>query len=170
MSALEIVAALNTVEQDHQLVLDKVRALKDAVGCLAGPPDPDLRPVLDRLREFNAFFATQFAVHLEEEETTLFPLLERDGREGARLASRLRQEHDELRRRRAEFEDCLELAADLEGSVPRAVLLDLLAYGWDFWEVLDSHAHAETRAFHERLNRALQGDAGPGARSPVAGC
>jgi len=161
MNATQLLAALNTVEQDHQLVLDKVQALKDAVSYLLSPEAADPRPLLDRLREFNKFFATQFASHLDEEETTLFPLLEMCQPGGVELVARLRNEHDVLRRRQEEFDGCLQVAFELEENLPRAVLRDVLTYGWALWELLDNHAHIETVAVHQCLAQALADTTSP---------
>jgi hypothetical protein len=161
MTTAELITAFNTVEQDHRLLLDKVQALREAVTCLLDPDPPNAAGVLARLQEINAYLATQFEVHMDEEETTLFPLLAHEGPEGADLAARLRQEHAEIRRRRAEFDDCLTVADGLEGGATRVVLMDLLIYGWDLWEFLDYHAHVETRAVHQCLARAFRGAAAP---------
>jgi hemerythrin-like domain-containing protein len=156
MTAAEFLAALNTVEQDHQLVMDKVQGLRETVSCLLDPARVDCRAVIDRLREFNNVFATQLEMHMEEEETTLFPLLEKHSPEGAEVVARLRAEHAEIRRRRQEFDNCLEIAIGLEDSVPSPVLRDLLVYGWDLWDFLDNHAHMETRSLHLCLTRSLE--------------
>ena len=155
MSAAELMAALNTVEQDHRLVLDKIQALKETV-CRLLDPEMNAGQVLDQLREIHAYLATQFEMHMEEEESTLFPLLEQEKPEGADLVARLRQEHAEIRRRREEFVNCLWVAGDLEGGPPPMVLWDLLQYGWDLWEFLDNHAHVETRAVHQCVNRSVR--------------
>jgi hypothetical protein len=152
MSTADLLAALNTVEQDHRLLLDNVQALREAVICLLDP-EADPTKALDRLREIEAYLATQFEAHMEEEETTLFPLLEREKSDGPALAARLREEHAEIRRRRSQFGDCLDVAEGLEGGPPRMVLMDLIVYGWDLWEFLDYHAHVETRAVHQCLPR-----------------
>src|SRR6516165_9546552 len=153
MSAAELMAALNTVEQDHRLVLDKIQALKETV-CRLLDPEVNTAQVLDQLREIHTYLATQFEAHMEEEETTLFPLLEQQHAEGLELAARLRQEHAEIRRRREEFVNCLWVAGDLEGGPPPMALWDLLEYGWDLWEFLDNHAHVETRAVHQCVTRS----------------
>jgi hypothetical protein len=164
MDTANFLAALNTVEQDHRLVLDKVQALREAVTCLLDPDVADPAKVVDRLREIDTFLGTQFEAHMEEEETTLFPLLEQDSPEGADLAARLRREHAEIRRRRTEFGDCLAVAAGLEGGAPRMVLMDLIVYGWELWELLDYHAHIETRAVHQCLARSSLGVAAAGSQ------
>ncbi len=157
MNTDEIMAALCTVEQDHQLVLDKMQALREAVSGLLEPNTP-ARRTLDRLQELNRYFVTQLMTHLEEEEVTLFPLLERHKPEGPKLVIRLREEHTEIRRQLDEFGNCLEIALQLEDA-PRVVLRDLLSYGWDFLESLDNHAHVETQGVHLCFARSLQGDA-----------
>lgn len=67
---------------------------------------------------------------MDEEEKTLFTLLERFPPHGAALAGRLRQEHDDLRRRLDEFGSCLSVATELQDRPPEAVLQDLLVYTW----------------------------------------
>lgn len=127
MSAAQIMAALSTVEQDHRLVLEKMQALKGAVSCLleSGDGDAGVRCVLVRLRESNRFFAGRFEAHLEEEERTLFPFLERQKPEGPALVACLRQEHAEIRRLRDELGKCLGVAFEIEDDPPRMVLRGL---------------------------------------------
>ena len=161
MSAANLVAALNTVEQDHRLVLEKVQALKDVVYFLLDPGDDGPRRALDRLRDLDGYFGTVFEAHMDEEEMTLFPLLERNKPDGPGLAARLRQEHDEIRRKRREFGNCLAVAGDLEDHVPRAVLRDLVVFGWELWEILDNHAGAETRALQRCVTASLSGGDAP---------
>jgi hypothetical protein len=155
MNAAQFQAAVNTVEQDHQAVLDNVQSLKETVCLLLDPDNKDSARILDRLQEIQAYFATQFEAHMEEEETTLFPLLEQYKPEGTELVARLRRDHDEIRRKRQDLADSLEVARGLEGGTPHMVLLDVLGYGWDLWERLDTHAHAESRALHECLAQSL---------------
>jgi hemerythrin-like domain-containing protein len=162
MSSAELGAVLNTVEQDHRLVLEKMRVLKDAVGCLLGPGAVDVRGVLDRLRQSNDYFAGQFEAHMQEEERALFPFLERQKPEGPALVARLRQEHAEIRRLREEFGKCLAVAFEIEDDPPKMVLRDVLAFGWELWELLDNHAHVETQAVHQGADRYLRGLLVPG--------
>jgi len=155
MNAAELMAALNTVEQDHRLVLDKVQALKEAVSCLLEPSITDMRCTLRRFWEINEFLSTQFTSHMEEEETSLFPFLEQYTPEGRDLVGRLRLEHEEIRRMREEFGNCLHVASELEPDLPKAVLRDLLADGWALWEIMDNHAHAETQGVRQCIARQL---------------
>ena len=158
MNAADLLPALNTVEQDHRLVLDKMRALKETASYLLGPGGADPRQILDRLRGLHDFFTTQFTAHMQEEETTLFPLLEQHQPGGPELVARLRREHGEIRRRCEELGNCLEVADELEGEFPRMVLRDLFVYGWDLWELLDDHARTETRAVHRYLAQTFADD------------
>jgi hypothetical protein len=155
MNAAELTAALSTVEQDHRLLLEKMRVLKKAVGCLLGPREVPLRRILGRLRDSNDYFATQFESHLEGEERELFPLLEREP-DGPALVGRLRRDHAEIRRLRAEFGNCLAVALETEDAPARMVLRDVLAFGWELWGLLDDHARAETQAVREAAARSLQ--------------
>lgn len=166
MNANEIMAALGTVEQDHELVLEKIRALRTVVGLLLEPKDFDPRRVLSQLREIRDYLATQLEAHFEEEDETLFPILEQQSPNGPQLVASLRQEHDEIRRKREEFTNCLEVATELEDNLPRAVLRDLVIDGWELWSLLDHHANAETEGVQECVAQALAGHAHPpGANS-----
>jgi hypothetical protein len=151
MSADELLFALSLVEADHRLVLDKVRALREAVGYVLDP-SADARAAVARLRDAHQFFATQFEAHMEEEEAGLVPLLARQPG-GAEVVARLRQDHAEIRRRREEFGNCLQVAAEVEDDLTPRVVRDLLAYGWELWEMLDRHAHAETVAVYQCARR-----------------
>jgi hemerythrin-like domain-containing protein len=151
MNATELLAALETVEQDHQLVLDKVQVLREMVNSLLEPGDTIPREVIDRLRDMNGSFSTQLECHMDEEEITLFPLMERHTPDGPALVVRLRQEHEEIRRRLEEFANCLHVSGELEDNLPRMVARDLLTFGWQLWDILDNHAHQETAALRECL-------------------
>jgi hemerythrin-like domain-containing protein len=156
MNVVLFAAALDTVEQDHQLVLDRVEALKELVVALMTPGELDVPQVFGRLREIDNYFVTQLAVHMDEEEKSLFPLLEQLPPEGPALAERLRQEHTTLRRKLDDFSNCLAVALELQDRPPRVVLRDLLTYGWELWELLDRHELAETQGIHECLERHLR--------------
>jgi hypothetical protein len=156
MNAAELLAALNTVEQDHELVLKKVQALKNAVSCLLDPDRADVPAVLEQLRDFNEYFTKEFSAHLAEEETTLFPLLERHAAGGPELVARLRQEHQDMCRKREEFAKYLGIAVEVGDELPRMVLRDLMTDGWLLWGMLDRHAHEETRAVNECVLRSFR--------------
>jgi hypothetical protein len=165
MNAAESVAALDTVEEDHRLVLEKMRALRDAISWLISPGGPGRRRALERLREVHDYFATHFAAHLLEEERTLFPYLRKRLPDGPDLVARFQAEHAEIRRKREEFGDCLDVAAELGDELPSAVVNDLLTFGWELWDLLDHHAHAETYAVQRCVARPLPAEAAP---APVA--
>ena len=159
MNVHGVMAALNTVEQDHRLVLDRMQALKETVNCLTDRRADGVRQTLLQLREINKYFATEFTCHLEEEEQTLFPLLEQYCPEGTEVVARLRSEHDTIRLRCEEFDDGLQVALDLEDGLNKTVLRDVFIYGWRLWELLDDHAHLETQAIHRCLESSLQNGA-----------
>jgi hypothetical protein len=148
MNAAELLAALSTVEKDHEMVLKKVRELKNAVSRLLDPDKADVPAVIAQLRDLNEYFALEFSEHSAEEETTLFPLLERHAPDGPALVARLRKDHREICLRREEFANCLTVALEVEDELPRMVVRDLLTDGWALWEMLDKHAHDETQAAH----------------------
>jgi hypothetical protein len=149
MNAAELLAALNTVEQDHELVLKKVKALKNALSCLLDPDRADVPAVVEQLRDFNEYFTKEFSAHLTEEETALFPPLERHATGGPELVARLRQEHQDMCRKREEFAKYLGIAVEVGDELPRMVLRDLFTDGWLLWDMLDKHAHEETRAVNQ---------------------
>jgi hemerythrin-like domain-containing protein len=158
MAAADFVAALDTVEQDHELLMDRMQALKDMMTALATPESSDLSQLFARLQELNNYFVTQFTTHMDEEETSLFPLLEQFPPDGSALAAQLREEHTALRRRVEDFNRCLAVALELQERPPRAVLRDLLTYTWELWGLLDKHAHSESQGLHACLDRYLRHD------------
>jgi hemerythrin-like domain-containing protein len=155
MDDTKMIAALNTVEQDHRLVLERMQALKETVNFLMYRKIDDVRPVLLQLREYNKYFATEFICHSEEEEATLFPLLEQYNLEGKDVVARLRAEHDRIRRSCEEFDNSLQVAIDLEDGLNKTVLRDVFIYGWRLWELLDDHARVETQMIHQLLENAF---------------
>ena len=156
MNAKAFAEAYATLEQDHELVLDRVQALREMVLVLMDPDNLDAPRVFARLRELDNYFSTQLVTHMEEEETTLFPLLESFPPEGPALSNRLGHEHDELRRKLEEFSSCLTIALELQDRPPTTVIEDLLVYTWDLWELLDQHAYEETHGLNECLKRAMK--------------
>ncbi len=153
MNAAELKAALDSVGQDHELVLAKVDALRQTVRCLVEPEAVNRSRILARLRDLNEYFAGRFAEHLEEEEKSLFPLLEKYRPEFAGLVARLRLEHEEIRRKVEDLGQGLHDAVEQKDGVTPAVLWDLLGCGWDLWELLDRHASAESGAVRQCLAR-----------------
>jgi len=164
MNRSELLAALATVEQDHEMVLREIQGLKDCVDCLLRPREVDLHRILGQLKDIDDYLATQFMAHLLEEESTLFPLLERYSTEGADLVGRLRQEHQEIRQKREDFGNCIGVALDMEDTLPRAVVRDLLIDGWDLWSLLDRHAHAETQALQECITTSFRSESALAAK------
>jgi hypothetical protein len=143
----QFMAALKVVEDDHQLVLKKVQALRNALGCLG---ETGGHHVIAKLQELNDFLGPRLAGHIEEEERTLFPFLEQTFPDGRPMVARLRQDHKAILDKRQEFGNCLQLASELgDDGLTRAVVLDLIAYGLDLWELLDAHAHTETQAIRQ---------------------
>jgi hemerythrin-like domain-containing protein len=151
----KVMAALNTIEQDHRLVLDRMQALKETVSCLIYRNSEDIRQLLFKLRDINKYFSTEFICHSDEEEETLFLLLEQANPQGTELAACLRAEHDAIRRRCEEFDNSLQVALDLEDGINKTVLRDVFIYGWRLWELLDDHARVETQAIHQCVESSL---------------
>jgi hemerythrin-like domain-containing protein len=169
MKAAELMVALEVVEQDHQLVLHKITALKESIESLLDPAGGCWQELLHRLKEINDFLETKFAAHQEQEEKALFPLLELLGPYGTRVVQRLQQEHDAIRGKQKEFAGCLVMAFELQDNFPKAVLRDLVIDAWALWDLLDKHAAAETQAVQQCFTRYLQGQRAPGPEASGAG-
>jgi hypothetical protein len=158
MNTAEFMAALNTVEQDHLLVLDKIQALKETVSFMEEAGGGATRRGLASLRALNGYFAAQFASHIAEEETTLFPVLEKYLPGGRARVARFRLDHEEILRKREELGNCVAFATELEEGLSKMVVRDLVAYGWELWDLLDKHAHEDTQAIHECIAASLADD------------
>jgi hypothetical protein len=154
MNAAEVIEALDLVEQDHRLVYEKMRGLKQAAAGLLRHGETTRVESLKQLRTVNNYFRTHFAGHMHEEEVTLFPALEQYLPDGPAIVAGLRRQHCEIQHRCDDLAGCLEVAADLEGGPPTMVLRDLMAYGWELWALLDNHAAEETRAVHQLFRHA----------------
>jgi hemerythrin-like domain-containing protein len=155
MNAVTVAAVMDIVEDDHRLVLEKTRSLKDAVNCLLVPGGKGMREALNRLQRLNLYFASHFAAHIEVEERVLFPFLERHSPQRPDLVAGLQRQHAEIVRKREQLAGCLNVADDLEGGPPRMVIADLIAYGLELWDLLDAHARNESQAVHECIRAAL---------------
>jgi Hemerythrin HHE cation binding domain len=148
----QFMAALKVVEDDHQLVLEKVQALEKVLHCLSETGERQPNRVIASLQGFDEFLGSRMASHLEEEERTLFPFLEQSSPEGGSLVARLRMDHTAILSKRQEFANCLEIAAEIaDDGLTRAVLLDLVAFGLELCELLDAQAHCETQAIRQCL-------------------
>jgi hemerythrin-like domain-containing protein len=158
MNESKVMAALNTIEQDHRLVLERMQSLKETVSCLMYRQPEDARQILLQLREMNKYFSTEFTCHADEEEQTLFPLLEEYHPEASNVSARLRGGHDAIRRSCEEFDNSLQVALDLEDGLNKIVVRDVFISGWRLWELLDDHAHEETQAIHQCLASAFPND------------
>lgn len=155
MEISELMAVMNTVEEDHRQVLENLQALKETLRSLTGTERSPC-PVLVRLNEETNRFTKRFAEHTREEEKTLFPFLAEHLPDEPNLVGGLRQQHDAISRKREEFRDCLAMAQELGDGLSRAVLLDVLASGWELLDLLDEHAREETKAVQKCFSRYLQ--------------
>jgi hypothetical protein len=154
MEITQLMSAMNWIEDDHQLVVDKLRALQQALGCLR-EPGSDAARFLRRLQTFNQAIAARFSAHVAQQEVHVLPYLQNNLPDEPGLVATLREEHEKIKSKLGEWDSCLKVALQLE-SVPHAVLLDILAYGWEVWELLDRHAHRETTALGRCFGRFLQ--------------
>ncbi len=150
----QLIAVMGAVEQDHRLVLKKVKALKEALGCLSGI-EKEPTPVLEKLQELKRFLENRFGRPTKKEEV-LFSFLKQNLAEKPDVVESLRHEYGEINRKREEFGDCLDLAQGLGNGLTRAVLLDVLAFGFELWDLLDLHVYHETKAVQECFSRFLQ--------------
>lgn len=155
MEITELMAVMKAVEEDHRQVLDKLQALQAALGCLTGT-EKSPWPILTRLGEVNTLLARRSAEHAAEEERTLFPFLVQNLPDEPHLVEDLRHEQDEINHKREEFGDSLVMAQQLGSGISRAILLDVIASGWELLDLLDRHAHAETAAVQKCFSRFLQ--------------
>jgi hypothetical protein len=155
MEISQLMSAMNMVETDHQLVVEKLQLLKDALGCLM---DSDRNPasVVKRIDELSKVIASRFSAHVAQQEIRLFPFLLQNLPEEPDLVAALRKEHEGIEQKSAELSNCLKLALELEEKLPHAVLWDVMTYGWDLWELLDGHAHRETAAIRRCFAKFVQ--------------
>lgn len=161
MANREFIAILNAVQQDHEVVLHVIKALKKAIDGLLDLEEVEPWSLLERLRETNEYLAKNFAAQMAEEEKTLFPILEKHGPRGAEVVASLKTEHALISQVREEFGSCLQIAFELMDGPPRQVLRDLTVYGWHLWESLDQHAHREPQAVRQFLGQSLLVEAAP---------
>jgi hemerythrin-like domain-containing protein len=151
MDISELMEVMNTVEEDHRQVLEKLQALQEGLGGLTGTARSRQLALL-RLSEVNDLLANRFAEHALEEETALFPFLARNLPDEPDLVDSLRQEHEEIAGKREEFGDCLAMAQELGHGLTR----EIIASGWELLDLLDRHAQRETQAVQKCFARYLQ--------------
>lgn len=154
MEISKLMAVMNTVEEDHRQVLDTLKELRESLETLSGTDSPCT--VLKRLHEVNAGFAARFARHASDEERTLFPFLAENLPEETELVNELEREHQEIITKFGEFQNCLDVGDELEDKVPHAILLDVLAFGWELLDLMDRHAHHETSAVQRCFSKFVQ--------------
>lgn len=147
----KLMAVMDTVEEDHRQVAARMQALKEALISLSQTNNP--RSVLRQVHEANAGFAKRFAHHAREEESTLFPFLIENLPDEPDLVNALQKEHEEIIAKFEDFDNCVEMGEELDEVLPRTILLDVLAFGWELLDQMDLHAHHETSAVQRCLSR-----------------
>jgi hemerythrin-like domain-containing protein len=155
MEINELMSAMSLVETNHRLILEKLELVKESLGCLM-KPEITRAPVIQKFQDLVQAIAARFSAHLAQQEVQLFPFLLKHLPEEPDLVSDLRKEHDQIEHKMEEMSNCLKVALELEENVPHAVLWDIATYGWELWELLDSHAHRETRAVRQCFSKFLQ--------------
>jgi hemerythrin-like domain-containing protein len=156
MNLDQFMTALKILEDDHQLVLENLQALRNASHYLSEIGEPRTQKVAAMLRKANDYLGTRLTAHLSEDESFLFPFLEKAIPDGGTLVARLRSDHATILEKRQEFAHLLEVAAQLENDGrSKAVLFDLLAMGFKQCELLDAHAHNETQAIRQCIAARL---------------
>lgn len=98
----------------------------------------DRRQQVDRVLEF---FETTLQWHFEAEEAHLFPVVERQLRNGVDLVRQLRADHDDMRARVRDLAE--DPVRDLEDRLPA------------FGECLKTHIQREERVLFERMQAEL---------------
>jgi hemerythrin-like domain-containing protein len=154
MDINKLMAVMNGVQEDHAQVLEKLQALREALASLA-EPDRSPQSVLRWLHEVNTSFGKRFAEHAAEEEKTLFPFLTENLPDEPNLVASLRQEHVQIRKKFADFASCMDVGEEVDGP-PRAILLDVLSFGWELLDLLDRHASSVTRAVQQCFSRFVR--------------
>jgi hypothetical protein len=138
MRGLKRDPALVPLSRDHHFALRHCLWLRRAA---AGPEPSHAAPVA---REFLAFHRTELTAHMEDEETVLFPAVERFDPEGT---SRLQREHREIHALAARLDDTLKTGQD-----PRALMSDVAS-------LLDDHIRYEERGYFMEAQTRLDGPA-----------
>jgi hemerythrin-like domain-containing protein len=155
MEISQLMSAMNMVETDHQLVVEKLQLLKDALGCLMDS-ERNATSLVKRIYELSKVIASRFSTHVAQQEIRLLPFLVQNLPEEPGLVATLRNEHERIERKSAELSNCLKVALELEEKLPHAVLWDVMTYGWELWELLDGHAHRETAAIRRCFAKFVQ--------------
>lgn len=93
--ATEIVSA---VREDHELVAEQLRIMRELDGTIAIASGQRLQRVLRVLKDLAQFFERKLLPHFEEEERVMFPLFRDCLPRGSTLVYELEAEHEEMRK------------------------------------------------------------------------
>lgn len=144
---MEPAGCLEQMRDDHRRVIERLAQLAPEPGTAAAHPAP---PDVPRLREFVAFLARQFDVHMGAEDRILFPILADLLPAMTESLAPLRAEHEELRSMLAALTAQLDAPAgefrDQQIAIQVADLADLLRI----------HTRKEERLVFELAERVLR--------------
>lgn len=144
---MEPAGCLEQMRQDHQHVLERLAQLVPEHGVATAhgsPPDPGA------VREFVAFLAHQFDVHMGAEDRVLFPILADALPAMTESLAPLRLEHQELRSMLAAL-DAL-LAAPAGESRDQQIAIQVA----DLADLLRIHTRKEERLVFQLAERVLR--------------
>ena len=149
-------AVLKTVEDEHQVLLEKVQALRTGLGSLRDARAFQSQQTIQTLQSLGSYFTTSLALHLHDDEQRLLPLLEQSGAEGVSLMEVVKKDHAAILAKLEVFADCLEVAAELDdGDLSRTALVDLTIFGTELCDLLDVHIRREMQAICDCLHCRL---------------
>jgi hemerythrin-like domain-containing protein len=97
MDPLRVNEILETVREDHELVVEQLGVLEELESTLGGDGGPHLDRTLESLRAASRFFQTKLLPHLQEEEQGLFRLFRDCLPKGSTLVYELEAEHAQMR-------------------------------------------------------------------------
>jgi iron-sulfur cluster repair protein YtfE (RIC family) len=140
MTCDDIRKATTLVEQEDDILVHQLTRLEAALAHTTA--EADEARVVEVLQQLCDFFLRDLMQHLAEEEQHFIPAVA-DLPGGTWKATRVHQEHQQLRRTVEEFRSVMALASDVGPQTRRTLLRELLSGAKSILEQLRTHAAFE---------------------------
>jgi hemerythrin-like domain-containing protein len=156
MDPQQVEAILRQEREDHVLVAEQIRILKELEGTLVGADQRHLDRALQLLRQASHFFQAELLPHFGSEEQGMFAVFREHLPKGSTVIYELQSEHEQMRRLCGHFREQLRLLRHRRHLKRRALLAHLQALCEQITALLSRHVEREEQLVAHTINLEQQ--------------